>query len=325
MSHFTVTVALPADVEINEIDAALTEALAPFDEERRIEQFEEDGETYWRNPQAHWDWWSIGGRWRGRFLTLAGADRDDIVCGTPSWTNEKEPADPAKCDGGRIRALDIEAARATAAAAGERDWNRYAMVIDGTPQHIPWSDFAARLEVAQDNAPKDWDACHRDAVAEVYAELGITKQEADAILEGATDDPLYVALERRLPEAVDAARETYWGSVAYNWDQARADYAAQPRIRALRTSEAYKKWFDGPEDIFDHLTRDEYIEQCRNKAIPGFATLTHDGRWLAEGEMGWFGADNSTPATTATYLAEVNKYLDSLESDMWLINIDCHI
>ncbi|MGX1809720.1 hypothetical protein ACWIGI_28700 [Nocardia sp. NPDC055321] len=52
MSHFTVTVALPATTTLATLDDALTTALAPFNEALEVGQYEEDGETYWTNPQA---------------------------------------------------------------------------------------------------------------------------------------------------------------------------------------------------------------------------------------------------------------------------------
>ena len=48
----------------------LDEIMAPYEEcwdedsPLTVEQ-EEDGETYWVNPNAKWDWWSVGGRWLG--------------------------------------------------------------------------------------------------------------------------------------------------------------------------------------------------------------------------------------------------------------------
>ncbi|MFE5290395.1 hypothetical protein ACFRAQ_36075 [Nocardia sp. NPDC056611] len=320
MSHFTLTVAIPAGV--NDVQAALDKALAPFDENLEVEQYEEDGETYWRNPKAEWDWWVIGGRWRGKFVIREGAQVVDLIDGESSWTNEKKPIDPTKCDGGRIRALDIAGARAAAGEKGGRDWDGYAMAIFGTPQHQPWREFRERVEKAEANAPKSWSDLYDEAVDQAYEAAGLTKEEADALAYGSPQYKNFDAVRRA---ETDKAREIYWASLEYNINTARADYRAQPRIATLRTSEQYKNWFDGPEDRFDHLTRDEYVQQCRDEAIPGFALLTADGRWLSKGQMGWFGMDNATANSTQTYLAAANEYVDSLTEDTWLINVDCHI
>jgi len=74
MSHYTVTVRLTKarlDAHQGEVEDALKEILAPFDENTDNPAFlelvkGEDGEEdYQRNPNAKWDWYTIGGRWRG--------------------------------------------------------------------------------------------------------------------------------------------------------------------------------------------------------------------------------------------------------------------
>lgn len=54
MSHASVLVAIDPT---EDIDEAITEAMAPFDE---------NGEMF--ADGSRWDWWSIGGRYSGRFL-----------------------------------------------------------------------------------------------------------------------------------------------------------------------------------------------------------------------------------------------------------------
>ena len=47
------------------------------------------------NPNAKWDWWVLGGRWRGMLVSKAA----QVVHGSPSWTNageEVEGVDAAK-------------------------------------------------------------------------------------------------------------------------------------------------------------------------------------------------------------------------------------
>ena len=72
MSHFSVAVfsRTPGDVEA--LLAPFNEQVAPGDPYAvfvRDESGQHDGKGqakgYWRNPNARWDWWVIGGRWRG--------------------------------------------------------------------------------------------------------------------------------------------------------------------------------------------------------------------------------------------------------------------
>lgn len=43
---------------------------APWDEEKQ-------DYGYWENPNAKWDWWQIGGRWKG-FLKASGGEKGEI-------------------------------------------------------------------------------------------------------------------------------------------------------------------------------------------------------------------------------------------------------
>ncbi len=112
----------------------------------------------------------------------------------------------------------------------------------------------------------------------------------------------------------------------YTIAQAHREYRAQPRVAAIHAHRPYQGqllvglW---PEDIIGDLDRDTYIQQCRDGAIPGWATLTHDGRWLAPASTP--GPGDETPESFDAYLAEANAYLDTLPGDMSLVALDCHI
>jgi len=62
--------------------------LAPFDENLEIEEVE-DAEygNYWHNPKARWDYWRIGGRWRGELIASDGLQPET------SWDSPEERAD----------------------------------------------------------------------------------------------------------------------------------------------------------------------------------------------------------------------------------------
>lgn len=42
---------------------SVADYLQPFDENLEVQKYVEDGEEYWENPDAKWDWYQIGGRW----------------------------------------------------------------------------------------------------------------------------------------------------------------------------------------------------------------------------------------------------------------------
>ena len=114
------------------------------------------------------------------------------------------------------------------------------------------------------------------------------------------DDPEIAAKYDAIKIAVDVglAELKAKRATGYTVDQARAEYKAQPRIAVLRAAEIYAEWyFDNPEDEFDAYTREEYAERKAAMAVPGYALLTTDGRWVARGAR-WAGS--AWAATTPT-------------------------
>lgn len=51
--------------ELDNVEEQIAGILSPYSEHNEVEQIEEDGETYWHNPIAFFDWYQIGGRWTG--------------------------------------------------------------------------------------------------------------------------------------------------------------------------------------------------------------------------------------------------------------------
>ena len=97
MSHFSCAVLLPPVDGTVSGDDALRTALLPYMEncceEPPLEFMEfhedEDGDVdertgrrgYWENPNARWDWYAIGGRWRGMLRLRDGSRADVAVVG----------------------------------------------------------------------------------------------------------------------------------------------------------------------------------------------------------------------------------------------------
>lgn len=346
MSHFTVTVALRPDVA--DINRELSALMDPFDENKEVEQYTEDGETYWRNPDAKWDWWVIGGRWRGYFIpgenvaVPAPQLESDSVLGTPEvlrteyrsrfgsgFRDGLDDAKPGRVDGGRIRALDLKALREHKAAEAEQAWNEYAMVIDGTPQHTPWKEFYARVQASEAAAPKSWKQLCDEAYERARQVHGFTSEEQFdewlKTVDAGGKRAQYDAYDTTSRTEMDKARAEWESIQDYPISRARREFAEQPRIQAIRAHEAYRSWVEGPETVFDHLTRDEYVEQQRQRAVPGYATVTHTGQWLAPGRMGWFGMSDDTDDSYLAYVRDANAYIDSLPDDAYLVVLDCHI
>lgn len=353
MSHFTVTVLLPADAR-SSVGEHLNRVLERYNENREVEPYtDEDGGKTTYNPESKWDWWQIGGRWRGYFLPKANVDRRQLIFGDAgSFGN---PADlhegVTRPDGGHLSDLDLEAMRREKVVKAEADWNAYAMVIHGTPEPLPWSHFYEQFEGATGAMPTSRVAAIYAAENEVNRRYGLPEEipyddippELKYDADGDGDGPYWIELERARaalqasdPEtfarweaekkaAVETAGQTWDAGLSYSMNHARADYGAQPRVRAVRESTQYKDWFDDPISIFDHLTRDEYVQQQRDRAVPGYATVTQDGEWLAPGSMGWFGMSSHDDTSYEMYARMVNKMIDGLPGDTIIVALDCHI
>lgn len=103
-----------------------------------------------------------------------------------------------------------------------------------------------------------------------------------------------------------------------NIDEARAEYWAQPALKAI------EKLSSPFSDIDRFLVpREQYIQQARDAALVYYAVVK-DGQWFAKGEMGWFGMSDDS-MTQAEWNQKVNELLDELPDDALITIVDCHI
>lgn len=105
-------------------------------------------------------------------------------------------------------------------------------------------------------------------------------------------------------------------------DEARVGYRAQPGVTALRDTDYM--WADDPYADYG-LPEDEYAENARAAAVPGYALLTTDGRWTEPGQMGWFGVSTDTQESREDYQKFANEYIEALPDSTWLVCVDVHI
>jgi hypothetical protein len=328
MSHFTVLVTLPAETTATDFEERLEAVLAPYDEQLAVETaVDEDGDTYQHNPQGHWDWWTIGGRWTGYFTPKGFIHPDNLVVGSPGLMTD--PAEPGRCDGGRKRDLDLAGMRDAAQTKAEAEWDEYQEIIAGTPEPVLWETFVERVTEAENTAAiavgTRRDLMHR-AYREAAEELGVTLSPSDWPVES-TPKALYDAWRQRESEIWKGYEAEWSAANPYPIDQARADYAAQERVQACRNAEAYRgSFFYDPIDEIGPYTREQYVARARAAAVSGFATILLDGTWVAPGEMGWFGMSSDNHSTQDAYRERIDTYIDNeLPEDAWLVVVDCHV
>ena len=99
MSHYTVAVFTHTEDEVDELLAPFNEVVeagSPYAEFKEDEDSDVDLVTgkkgYWFNPNARWDWYSIGGRWAGQLKVKNAEGVGKVV---------------ERCDTARVRDCDF--------------------------------------------------------------------------------------------------------------------------------------------------------------------------------------------------------------------------
>jgi len=106
---------------------------------------DEDGKPYTMstyNPKSRWDFWQVGGRWTGRYVIRDGADPAELVTGAPGL--QTSPCPDGYCDGGMIRALDLERMGDEAASKALARRMSYMALVAGTPPLVTWDSLIKR-------------------------------------------------------------------------------------------------------------------------------------------------------------------------------------
>jgi hypothetical protein len=197
--HFFTLIVLPPCYE-GSISGAVDTLMAPYGEELEVEQYTEDGETYWHNPNGFWDWYQIGGRWTGhldgynpetdprnteRCITCNGTGTrpDGLSRFGQAWVDEMNgcngclgkgthttwPTDWAKHPGDIARLGDVR----------ER-------LKESPPYHIVGCEVLAHSEVRN----PDWDRDSGD-----YSNYMLSTSQVLDTLEGLSDDCTVVVVD----------------------------------------------------------------------------------------------------------------------------------
>lgn len=156
--------------------------------------------------------------------------------------------------------------------------------------------------------------------------LDLTRMRNDAAAKARVRYGEYAKLTEGTPEPLPwrVFTENISEGNGYTVQQARDEYNSQPRLLRLKGTPFNEPFGLDPAEEFacDEAT---YARRAWAAAVPGYATLTGDGRWIAPGEMGWFGVSTDEQTDRIGYWEVVNTYIDNLPDDMWLVMTDCHI
>lgn len=267
----------------------------PYDEDGDLDRSymrvdEETGKPYTLstyNPKSKWDYWRIGGRWPRYFA----------VCQPKSsWWEGECIQEPLSWEWqprpwGEESKPDRDA----------RDRLDHSWVEAGPRGML---DFEA-MRLKEENQVRQEYADFMRFVKQTGFSLENTKGWSEFVTE-------FIELENS---------EEKWAIR----DRAREVYRLQPLVAALNASEEYRWAWDCLIDKYRKNDLEELVRQARRDAVPGYATLTLEGNWVAPGEMGWFGCSSDDDESRAEYKEWANGYLEGLPSDTILVVLDLHI
>lgn len=105
-------------------------------------------------------------------------------------------------------------------------------------------------------------------------------------------------------------------------ETARTLYNGHPAIQAHRDTDIF-----GPCPVDEYgIGRDAIVERAALSAVPGYALIDLDGKWIAPGKMGWFGMSSDSEEEKAEYQRFVNRYLElDIDPESFVVLVDCHV
>lgn len=196
------------------------------------------------NPRSKWDWYSIGGRWRGYFPVAPKAKAADLVVTDPRYPEIEGERQDGRCDGGRKRALRLDELRAQKAREAQDEWDAYAAVIFGTPEAVPWRVFAERIDKSGNSgysaadARRDYGEQERVKAIRTSEEFGRSWSDPHTEIEPYTREeykaratlravPGYATLDATLDGVWMAPGKMGWFGASSDDEVSYADYVAK--------------------------------------------------------------------------------------------------
>jgi hypothetical protein len=252
------------------------------------------GYGYYKNPNAKWDWYVIGGRWAGLLRVKANAD----------GTN---PGNISVSTAKKLPNL-LQEGRADCCKVKELDWDSIEAVTVGKIKEFQ-RDY------------KDWLSI-KDLTSEDFRQLigddgtsgsDTTRQRMNRLRYTFHED----LLEMGLGKLVEPSR------LLFNAD---GTPLLELIVSPLGTEKSYRQVRSQPVYEYAEATEEELNTKYRWYFEFGtFAVLSDDG-WKGKGEMGWWGASSDTlEARQKWYESYRRDFLDNEDPDTTLVVVDCHI
>ena len=107
-------------------------------------------------------------------------------------------------------------------------------------------------------------------------------------------------------------------------DEKRTVYHAQPAVKAAKQHPLFRnRFFFNPVDEIG-FDEEAYVEKMRLSTLIPYV-LVHEGKWLAKGEMGWWGMSYDESDDPLEWSKKACALLRSLPEGTRITVVDCHI
>jgi hypothetical protein len=250
------------------------------------------------NTDGRWDWYQLGGRWRGELLLKKGVAVGALP--EPAWRTALSP--------GRTEA--------TAGLPVAKEHHQAIVGLSGSGGNDPSTDMTSRADLAR---KRDINFAQMRVLAAQAADLAYDQYEqATAGIEPGPSMRELTAKHLRLAgidENYDPYREDVMSADKLErYQEARmqagAEYRAQPWVRALQNANL-QLWF-GDSHSYWTVSREEFVARAE-RAVLVTADVLIDGVWR----------DGETSADTQ-WVAEQARIVDNLDDDDWIAIVDYH-
>lgn len=352
MSHFSVVVCLDGEVTKSTVEARLEQVMAPWDETKEIEpyrSYEKGGPAeYWlytslqrtaedyaagtgikpyRPDEIGWS--SASSKETPEQQRAAQKADAELFASLPvpvTWADLVKLHNERYADEDSPLMLSEDGTRAYTMSTynPESKWD-YWRIGGRWGSYFPYRDGCTALVIKTErgwDSPNDTMPMHCDGGPKSALNLKAMREEkaAEARKLYAEYQETVAGTPAALPWSAFRDNISVGG---YTIEQAREEYRTQPRVERLHASETFR-WRDDCIGEFS-VSEKLYVERERARAVPGYAVVTTDGRWMAPGKMGWFGVSTDGQDDRIGYWEASNAYIEALPDDAWLVVLDCHI
>lgn len=157
----------------------------------------------------------------------------------------------------------------------------------------------------------------------LISEIDWAGMESEAASDAASkiDDVLAITAGRKMPKPWKHYLDKYPNEI----EKAREEYHAQPVLKAIQAHDHLRTFMADAVEYYclnEDDPRQAFIDK-RVDAIPSCYAIVKDGKWIAQGQMGWWGMSNDT-VDDEVWHKQVKQFIRD-NPDEYITVVDCHI